>query len=130
MAIRNIAMNAYQSAQMTQVGGGARRAGSLSSEQSAFLNELTAQSQKASQAEQARLGQKASFANTVRESLTKVNDLQSEKSTMVEEFASGERQNVHELMISLQKAGVAMRMTSAVRNKVLEAYKELSRMQF
>jgi flagellar hook-basal body complex protein FliE len=28
-------------------------------------------------------------------------------------------------MISLQKAGLAMKMTSAVRNKAMEAYKEL-----
>ncbi len=33
-------------------------------------------------------------------------------------------------MITLQKAGLAVNMTSAVRNKVLEAYKELSRIQF
>ncbi len=49
---------------------------------------------------------------------------------MIAYFASGEQQNVHELKISLQKAGLAMNMTTAVRNKALEAYKELARMQF
>lgn len=71
-----------------------------------------------------------SFSNTIAESLTSVNDLQSEKNAMITSFASGETQNVHELMISMQKAGVAVNMTAAVRNKVLEAYKELSRIQF
>ena len=71
-----------------------------------------------------------SFANTFEDSLKKVNDLQTEKTSAVESFASGETQNVHELMISLQKAGLAMSLTSAVRNKVLEAYRELSKMQF
>jgi flagellar hook-basal body complex protein FliE len=70
------------------------------------------------------------FADTLRSSLATVNDLQIEKNTMIESFASGETQNVHELMISLQKAGLAVNLTSAVRNKVLEAYKELSRIQF
>ncbi|MFW5734480.1 MAG: flagellar hook-basal body complex protein FliE, partial [Oceanidesulfovibrio sp.] len=42
----------------------------------------------------------------------------------------GEKQNVHELMISLQKASVAMSLTSAVRGKVMEAYKEIMRTQF
>ena len=70
------------------------------------------------------------FADTLRTSLDKVNDLQITKNKMVESFASGETQNVHELMISLQKAGLAVNMTSAVRNKVLEAYKELTRLQF
>lgn len=73
---------------------------------------------------------KEGFGEVIADSLKQVNDLQSQKHTMVQEFASGEKENVHELMISLQKAGVAMRMTSAVRNKVLEAYKELSRMSF
>ena len=71
-----------------------------------------------------------SFAQTLNSSLGKVNNLQTERTAMIESFASGENQNVHELMISLQKAGLAMNMTAAVRNKVLEAYKELSRLQF
>jgi flagellar hook-basal body complex protein FliE len=70
------------------------------------------------------------FSQVLSSSLEKVNGLQSERSAMITSFASGENQNVHELMISMQKAGLAMNMTAAVRNKVMEAYKELSRMQF
>lgn len=71
-----------------------------------------------------------SFAATLKDSLNNVNDMQSTKNQMIQAFASGETQNVHELMITLQKAGLAVNLTSAVRNKVLEAYKELSRIQF
>ena len=70
------------------------------------------------------------FAGALKDSLAKVNDLQQEKKAMITSFASGESQNVHELMISLQKAGLAMNMTAAVRNKAMEAYRELARMQF
>ena len=70
------------------------------------------------------------FSSVLKDSLGKVNEMQQEKKAMIESFASGETQNVHELMISLQRAGLAVSMTSAVRNKVLEAYKELSRIQF
>ncbi len=70
------------------------------------------------------------FADTLKNSLATVNELQQEKKAMITSFASGEQQNVHELMISLQKAGLAMNMTTTVRNKALEAYKELARMQF
>jgi flagellar hook-basal body complex protein FliE len=70
------------------------------------------------------------FSRMLASSLNTVNDLQAERETMVASFASGENQNVHELMISLQKAGLAMNMTAAVRNKVMEAYRELSRLQF
>lgn len=70
------------------------------------------------------------FADTLKDSIGKVNELQQQKKAMITSFASGEQQNVHELMISLQKAGLAMNMTAAVRNKVMEAFKELSRIQF
>lgn len=71
---------------------------------------------------------KESFIETVEESLKKVNELQIQKDQMIEEFAAGKNENVHELMIALQKADVAMKLTSAVRNKVIEAYKQLINM--
>ncbi len=70
------------------------------------------------------------FADTLKSSFAKVNEMQQEKNAMITSFASGEQQNVHELMVSLQKAGLAMSMTAAVRNKAMEAYRELSRLQF
>ncbi len=71
-----------------------------------------------------------SFANTIKTSLNKVNELQSAKFQAIDDFASGRTQNVHELMITMQKSSLAMKLTSAVRGKVLEAYKEISKMQF
>lgn len=76
------------------------------------------------------MGNDNSFTDTVKTSMNKLNALQAEKSAAIEDFAAGRTQNVHELMITLQKAGLAMNLTSAVRGKVLEAYKELSRIQF
>ena len=70
------------------------------------------------------------FADMITDSLGDVNNMQTEKANMVKAFASGEETNVHELMITLQKAGLAMSMTTAVRGKVMEAYKELIRMPF
>lgn len=78
----------------------------------------------------ASAAQARSFAETVRQSLEAVNDLQQDKARLVEEFASGKNQNVHELMIGLQKAGLAMELTAAVRNKVMQAYQEVMRLQF
>ncbi len=72
----------------------------------------------------------SSFTGTLRDSLNKVNQLQSTKNEAVSEFASGRTQNVQELMITMQKSSLAMKMTTAVRGKVLEAYKEISKMQF
>lgn len=44
-------------------------------------------------------------------------------------FALGETENTHDLTIALQKASTALQYTVAIRNKVLEAYKELMQMQ-
>ncbi len=70
------------------------------------------------------------FSDTLKKSLTKVNSMQAEKNQMITAFAAGENQNVHELMIAMQKAGLAMQMTTAVRGKVMEAYKELMHTPF
>jgi len=70
------------------------------------------------------------FSQTLADSLKRVNGMQNEKNDMVEAFAAGKNQNVHELMINLQKASSAMQMTTAVRGKLLEAYKELVKIQF
>lgn len=71
-----------------------------------------------------------SFGRTLENSLKAVNDMQEDKNRMIEEFASGKTQNVHELMISLQKAGLAVNMTSAVRNKLMTAYQEIMKLSF
>lgn len=71
-----------------------------------------------------------SFTDTVKNSLNRVRELEQSKAQAIDDFASGRSQNVHELMITMQKSSMAMKLTSAVRSKVLEAYKEISKMQF
>ncbi len=71
-----------------------------------------------------------SFADTMKSSVGKVNDMQETKTQMVNEFAAGKNENVHELMIEMQKASTAMNLTSAVRGKVVTAYKELMSVPF
>ncbi|MGL1864070.1 MAG: flagellar hook-basal body complex protein FliE [Pseudodesulfovibrio sp.] len=70
------------------------------------------------------------FKDTLKESLQNVNEMQAEKKMMIEEFATGKKQNVHELMITMQKAGLAMQMTGAVRSKLMSTYQEMMKMQF
>lgn len=109
MAIASVAMQAYQKAAAAQ---------------KAFDQKFTQRMGKpeAAPAE--------AFSTTLKGSLEKVKDLQSNADSMVKSFAAGETENVHELMISLQKASMAMSLTSAVRGKVLSAYQEIMRMPF
>lgn len=110
MIVKSVAMQAYQNALKTQPGA-----------QGAFG---------ATQTKKTPGTTGAGFMEAMKGSLEKVNDMQQEKNSLVESFAAGKDHNVHELMISLQKAGLAMSMTSAVRNKILASYQELTKMQF
>ena len=71
----------------------------------------------------------ASFANTLTESLDKVNDMQKEADKAIEDVATGKTRNIHETMIAVNKAGLAFRLTMQVRNKIVEAYQEVRRTQ-
>ena len=44
-------------------------------------------------------------------------------------FALGETENTHDLTIAMQKASTALQYTVAIRDKLLEAYKEIMQMQ-
>ncbi len=46
------------------------------------------------------------------------------------EFALGNSDNTHDLQIAQQKANIAVSYTVAVRDKLLDAYKEIMNMQF
>lgn len=71
----------------------------------------------------------ATFADTLSESLDKVNDLQKEADKAIEDFATGKTRNIHETMIAVNKADLAFRLTMQVRNKIVEAYQEVMRTQ-
>jgi len=73
---------------------------------------------------------KSNFLDSLKKSVAEVNHEQIKKDNLVESFATGENQNVHELMIQLQKANLAMSLTSSVRTQVMNTYKELIKMPF
>ena len=57
------------------------------------------------------------------------NDLQNYAEQAEIEFALGESDNTHDLLIAQTKATVALQYTVAVRDKLIEAYKEIMNMQ-
>ncbi len=69
------------------------------------------------------------FAATITKSLEEVNRLQSEADHLVNRLASGDSVELHQAMIAMQKASTALQFTIQVRNKVVEAYQEIMRMQ-
>jgi flagellar hook-basal body complex protein FliE len=70
-----------------------------------------------------------SFADTLAQSLDKVNSMQKEADVAIQDFVAGDTRNIHETMIAVGKADLAFRLTMQVRNKIVEAYQEVMRTQ-
>ena len=75
------------------------------------------------QIEDPGVGQKVDAA------LSQVGDLQTSADKMVIDLASGQDVNVHNTMVELEKADIALKYTVLLRNRALSAYEELMRIQ-
>ena len=70
-----------------------------------------------------------SFGDVLKGMLNETNNLQSNANDIAQKFATGEISDVHEVMIAAEKAGVSFELVLEIRNKLVEAYQELMRMQ-
>jgi len=69
------------------------------------------------------------FGKIIKEAINRVDTLDREADRSVIDFLQG-KADIPEAMIALQKADISMRILLAVRNKAIEAYREIMRMQF
>jgi flagellar hook-basal body complex protein FliE len=69
-----------------------------------------------------------SFASVLKKSIEEINTTQQESATMTQKLALGENVDLHNVMISAQKASITLEATMEVRNKAVEAYQEIMRM--
>jgi flagellar hook-basal body complex protein FliE len=69
------------------------------------------------------------FAQTLMDVLKEVNNSQTNAADMQKSFMAGQPVEYHDLMIAMEKASTSLQLTMQVRNKVLEAYQEITRMQ-
>lgn len=76
-----------------------------------------------------KTGDGKNFAETLAESINSVNNIQKDADKAIENLVSGKTDNIHETMIAVNKADIAFRMTMQVKNKIVEAYQEVMRMQ-
>ncbi|MBS1709243.1 MAG: flagellar hook-basal body complex protein FliE [Armatimonadetes bacterium] len=68
------------------------------------------------------------FGQMLMDALKEVNHTQVESQRMQNDLMAGRPVEFHDVMIAMEKASTAMQLTLQVRNKVLEAYQEISRM--
>ena len=87
----------------------------------------TLQGAQSAQATQAVQG--VSFGDVLNQFVSEVNDKQIASGQAVNDLLSGKDIPLHQGMIAMQEAGVAFQLMVEVRNKLLEGYQELMRMQ-
>ena len=69
------------------------------------------------------------FARFLNDALKQVDSLQKDADVATAGLVTGQVQDLHTVMIALQKANLAMSLTVEVRNKVLDAYSTMMHMQ-
>ncbi len=69
------------------------------------------------------------FSTSLKSAMNNLNDVQSSAKTMMQDFASGGDIEVHEVMMGIEKADISMNLALQVRNKILEGYNDIIRMQ-
>ncbi|NLM03863.1 MAG: flagellar hook-basal body complex protein FliE [Clostridiales bacterium] len=70
-----------------------------------------------------------SFSGFLSDAIKNVNKLENVAQEYSIQLASGELENIHEAMIASQKAEISLQYILEIRNKVLDAYREIMRMQ-
>lgn len=69
------------------------------------------------------------FSKILKESLEEINDTQVKGDRAMADIATGQVKDLHQAAIAINKAEISMKMMLEVRNKALNAYKEIARTQ-
>ncbi|MCW2926389.1 MAG: flagellar hook-basal body complex protein FliE [Thermoleophilia bacterium] len=70
-----------------------------------------------------------SFSAVLKDKLTSLNAQQVDASSASQDMATGNVDDVAQSMLRIEQANVSLQMATQVRNKVIEAYQEILRMQ-
>jgi len=68
------------------------------------------------------------FSSFFEQSLEKVNELKLDAAQATEQLVTGNKKDIHNTMIALQKADISMELMLQVRNKMIAAYDEIRKM--
>lgn len=69
------------------------------------------------------------FGDLLQKAVESVNAMQHEAGRLEEAVAKGENVNIHQAVIAGEKAGLSFKLLMQVRNKMIDAYQEIMRMQ-
>jgi flagellar hook-basal body complex protein FliE len=81
------------------------------------------------EAKPAQEGAKSDFGSHLSKALGDVNELQQKADQAIHQLVGEGKGDLQDTMVALEKADVSFRLMMQIRNKVLEAYQEIMRMQ-
>ena len=70
------------------------------------------------------------FGSTLSSAIEQVEQVHTDAQQQISDLLQGNRQDVHNVMIAVEKADVAFQLMMQVRAKIVNAYQEISRLQF
>ncbi len=70
------------------------------------------------------------FADTLKDAISQVDQLHRDSRAQVSDLLHGDRTDLHNVMIAVEKADIAFELMMQVRNKIVNAYQEVSKLQF
>lgn len=70
------------------------------------------------------------FGALLKTAINQVEELHGSAAQQVTDLLKGNRSDAHNVMIAVEKADIAFQLMLQVRNKIVSAYQEVSRMQF
>lgn len=70
-----------------------------------------------------------SFSNVLKDKIGEINKLQLDADAAIAKVELSDSGSIHEAMIAMEKASISFKTMLQVRNKMLEAYQEVMRMQ-
>ena len=72
---------------------------------------------------------RTSFSNVLSDAINKVNDKEVNANNKIEALIKGQDVSMHEVMIAMQESQLSLQALIEVRNKTVEAYQEISKLQ-
>ncbi|MBC7087505.1 MAG: flagellar hook-basal body complex protein FliE [Tissierellales bacterium] len=71
----------------------------------------------------------SNFKEIMNDQIQKLNDKQVEADNYIKDLISGKDVDLHQVMIATEEARLSLELAVQIRNKIIEAYKELNNMQ-
>jgi len=75
-------------------------------------------------------GEQGDFGSTLSDAIDQVELAHTNAQQQMQGLLQGDRQDIHNVMIAVEKADISFQLMMQVRNKIVNAYQEISKLQF